>query len=88
MLDDELTFNGNIGAGASWNIASTDNYFYYFIDAGVYDDSNTTSSIGNSVGVVLYPQAKFKTNVELTQKIYDNKDTQTLANVTQSYQLS
>ena len=87
-LDEELTFNGSIGAGVSWNITSSENYFYYFIDGGVYDNSKTTSSVGNSIGIVLYPQAKFKTNIELTQKLYNNSDTQTLGNLTQSYQIS
>lgn len=87
-LDNQLTLNGNIGVGASWNIFSSENYFYYFIDGGVYDDSTNKSSLGNSIGMVLYPSKKLKTNIELNEKIFDSNETQTLTHFIQSYQIS
>jgi hypothetical protein len=62
-----------------------DNYTYTMADLFIYDKGDTHSSLGFTAGAVLYQGKKYKTNIELTYKYFDNKESQSLVHLTQSY---
>jgi len=83
-LDDTLLFNGSIGTGISFNIYK-ENFLYLLSDFTTYE--NKDLSIGVSIGAILYQKDNFKTNIELTQKIYSDKNKQFLTSFIQSYRV-
>ncbi|QDF27717.1 Lnb N-terminal periplasmic domain-containing protein [Halarcobacter anaerophilus] len=82
--DDKLDFNGRVSVGSAWKFME-DNYTYTMADLFIYDKGDTHSSLGFTAGAVLYEGKKYKTNIELTYKYFDNKESQSLVHLTQSY---
>ena len=84
-LDDNTNFTGTVGGGFSWG--NKDAYFYLLVDPFFYMDSELTSGIGGSIGVVYDKYDFAKTNLEATHKFYETGDEQLIVEFTQSFRL-
>lgn len=85
-LTDSTKFTGNASGGFTW--ANDLGYFYILADALFYTDKDLTVGIGGVSGLVLYEGRDFKTNFEVTQRIFDTGNTQNLFSASQHYRAS
>ena len=84
-LDNSTHFTASVGAGQTWS--NHFGYSYAMVEPIIYSDSKPIVGLGGSLGAVLYEGKEFKTNIELTQRYYDNKENQLLSKITQSWQI-
>ncbi len=80
------TFCFRVGAGFSWG--DDLGFFYFMVDPLSYFDDSFHSGIGGSVGFNVDKYENFTTNVEFTQRIYDNGDTQKLIKASEGFRTS
>jgi len=85
-IDNESNFIATLGAGFSWG--NKLGYTYIMVDPLLYINENFISGIGGSLGFVIDKSKYMSTNIELTRRIYDNAQKQSLAKITQSFRLS
>ena len=85
-LDDKPTFGFNVGAGYSWG--NTLGYVYFLVDPLFYMTSKPVAGIGGSVGLKIDKYENFNTNIELTQRMYDNGQRQLLINALEGVRIS
>lgn len=86
-LNDKTAFMTTLGFGYSWG--SELGYIYFMIDPLVYVSKDVVSGVGGSMGISLDKYHKYtQTNIELTQRFYDNSKEQFIAKVYQSFRLS
>lgn len=83
-LDENLNFNSSIGTGLSWSLKNK-HYVYIFVDGYIMNTNYASSAVSNTFGGIFYQGSSFKTNIEVTKRIYNSGDTQFLSSVTQSY---
>ncbi|MEA2112081.1 MAG: DUF4105 domain-containing protein [Campylobacterota bacterium] len=80
-MSDELLFKASVGAGYSWG--NEWSYFYALADLLSYVKSSSSMGVSASLGGVIYEAEQFKTNIELTQRLYIDGTTQSLVNISQ-----
>ncbi|SFV60314.1 putative outermembrane protein [hydrothermal vent metagenome] len=80
------TFGLSVGAGFSWG--NELGFVYVLADPIVYQNSKFHAGIGGSVGCNIDKYKDFTTNIELTQRIYDNTQEQLLIKASQGFRLS
>lgn len=86
-LDDKTDFMATVGYGYSWG--SKLGYIYFLVDPLFYIQKKFTAGVGGTVGLSIDNYNKFlQTNLEATQRFYDNGKTQFLAKVSQSFRVS
>lgn len=85
-LSEKAEFTGNVSGGFTWKNAI--GYTYILADALFYTDRDLISGIGGVAGAVLYEGSRFKTNFEMTQRLYDTGHEQSLFSASQHYQNS
>lgn len=86
FLSENTDFSLKYSKGATWG--DSIGYLYTLVDALAYIDLSPKIAIGGSVGVVVREGKKFKTNIEVTQRIYNDAKTQSLLFASQSYRPS
>jgi hypothetical protein len=85
-LTTKPTFNLNIGVGTSWG--NKDAFTYFLVDPLFYLNDTITTGIGGSVGINFDRFKSFNTNIEFTQRIYENSTNQMLIQATQGIKTS
>ncbi|PHR55124.1 MAG: hypothetical protein COA44_11375 [Arcobacter sp.] len=85
-LTESTKFTSNMSGGLTW--ANELGYAYILVDALFYTDKDLTAGIGGVGGLVAYEGRNFKTNMEVTQRIYDTGNDQLLFSVSQHYRSS
>lgn len=85
-LSESTKFTGNISGGLTWG--NELGYAYILADALFYTDRDLTVGIAGVGGLVAYQGKDFKTNLEVTQRIYDTGTDQLLFSVSQHYRSS
>jgi len=80
-LTQDPTFGFRVGAGFSWG--NDLGFFYFMLDPLVYQNAKFHSGVGGSVGFNIDKYKDFTTNVEFTQRLYDNGDNQMLIHAAQ-----
>lgn len=75
-------FLTSVGAGFSWG--NDLGYIYFLLDPLAYIGRESTLGIGASGGFVIDKFTWLKSNIELTHRIYDNKEDQQLIKATQN----
>lgn len=85
-LSDSTKFTSNASAGLTWG--NDLGYVYFLADALFYTDRSLTAGIGGVAGTVIYKGRDFKTNLEVTQRIYDTGHDQLLFSLSEHYRSS
>lgn len=85
-LTDKAYFTGTVGVGLSYG--NDYGYIYGFIDPLFYVENDFLTGIGGSVGIVIDGHQHANTNIELTQRIYENGVAQRHANISQNFRVS
>lgn len=85
-LSEKTDFRANYATGATWG--DSEHYVYALADFLIYIDSNVRVGIGAVGGAVLHQGVDFKTNIEVSQRIYSTKETQLLFSASQKYRSS
>lgn len=85
-LSESTKFTGNASGGFTW--ANDLGYAYILADALFYTDKELTAGLGGVAGLVGYQGKDFKTNLEVTQRIYDTGKEQLLFSISQHYRSS
>ncbi len=85
-MDEKSRFSTTVGAGYSWGNESA--FMYTMLDPFVYVDRNIVGGLGASIGVSVDKYSFMNTNLELSQRIYTNSETQTLIKVAQGFRVS
>ena len=85
-LSESTKFTANASGGLTW--AGKWGYVYVLGDALLYTDRDVTTGIGGIAGAVLYAGNEFKTNLEVTQRIFDTGSDQRLFSFSQHYRSS
>jgi len=86
FLSENIDFSLKYSTGATWG--SSIGYLYTLVDALAYMDLSPKVAIGGTVGVVTREDEKFKTNIEVSQRIYNDAKLQSLLLASQSYRPS
>lgn len=82
-MDDKNHLNGAVAAGTSWY--NPLGYHYVLIEPMIHATHSTRFSIAPVFGAVIDRYPAFKTNFEVKQRYYDDKENQVIANITQSW---
>jgi len=85
-LTTKPTFNLNIGVGASWG--NKEAFTYFLIDPLFYLHDTITTGLGGSIGINFDRSKTFNTNIEFTQRIYENSTNQMLIQANQGIKTS
>ncbi len=85
-LSDNAEFTAKYATGLTWGNSNT--YLYVLADFLLYSDNYLTLGVGGVMGAVLHEGSDFKTNIELSQRIYNTIDTQLLFSASQHYRSS
>ena len=86
-LDDKTDFMATVGYGYSWG--NKLGYLYFLVDPLFYLQKKFTAGIGGSVGISIDKYNRYtQTNLEATQRFYDNGKNQFLAKASQSFRIS
>jgi len=85
-LTTKPTFHLNIGIGASWGDKNA--FTYFLVDPLFYLSDTIKTGIGGSIGINFDRSKTFNTNIEVTQRIYDNGQTQMLIKAVQGIKTS
>ncbi len=86
FLSENTDFSLKYSKGATWG--SSVGYLYTLLDALAYMDRSAKVAIGGSIGVVLREGEIFKTNIEVSQRIYNDAKAQWIVLASQSYRPS
>ncbi|MBU0631777.1 DUF4105 domain-containing protein [bacterium] len=86
FMDDDSHYILTVGAGASWG--NKYGYIYLLADPFTYLNTNISTGVGTSAGVVLDRSESFNTNVELTHRWYYDQKNQWLVNFSENYRMS
>jgi len=82
-LSESTKFTSNASVGLTWE--NDIGYMYLLADALFYTDRDLTAGIGGIAGLVGYQGRDFKTNLEVTQRIFDTGYDQLLFSASQHY---
>lgn len=85
-LTESTKFTANASGGFTWG--SKLGYMYLLGDALFYTDRDLTAGIGAVAGAVIYAGKGLKTNLEVTQRIYDTGHDQLLFSASEHYRSS
>ena len=85
-LSESTKFTSNASGGFTWG--NDFGYAYILADALFYTDQDLTVGLGGIAGLVAYQGEAFKTNLELTQRIFDTGHDQLLFSASQHYRSS
>ncbi len=85
-LDEDSNFVFSVGAGFSWGNEYA--YTYVMVDPLFYIADGFSAGIGGSVGLIFDRYEFMSTNMEFTSRYYDNKESQNLGKVSQSFRVS
>jgi len=83
---DKATFNFDIGGGYSWGNEIA--FVYFMIDPFLYVENRVVGGVGGSVGINVDKYKYMNTNVEVSQRFYDNGKNQLLLNAAQGIRIS
>ena len=83
---DKTSFIGSVGAGYSWGNEFA--YLYFLFDPFFYVTEGITAGIGGSIGMSIDKYKFMNTNIEVTQRVYDNGYNQTLFKLSQGFRVS
>jgi len=83
---DKSSFIASVGAGYSWGNKLA--YIYILLDPLFYVREGISSGVGGSVGVSIDKYKFMNTNIEATQRFYDNGFQQSLIKVSQGFRVS
>ncbi len=86
FLGESTDFRANYATGVTWG--NSDNYFYLLADFIAYIESSVHVGVGVISGLVLHQGASFKTNIEASQRIFSNEETQLLFFAKEHYRSS
>jgi len=86
FTDEKARFNLSVGAGYSWGDKNA--YFYTLIDPLFYISDGLITGIGGSVGLNFDRFDFMNTNLEVTERLYDDGNRQLLVKVTQGFRTS
>ncbi len=84
-LNEERYFTASVGAGYTWS--NPLGYNYFLVEPILYAASRPIIGLGATAGATLYEGQKLKTNLDFSQKFYDNGEKQFAARITQSWQI-
>lgn len=85
-LEHKAYFTATAGVGLSYG--NDYGYIYGFIDPLFYQTKSFISGIGGSLGVVLDGYKHANTNLEITQRVYENGKSQLHTNISQNFRIS
>jgi len=85
-LSESTKFTANASAGFTWG--NELGYAYILADGLFYNDRDLTAGLGGVAGLVAYEGRDFKTNFEVTQRLYDTGEGQLLFSASQHYRFS
>ncbi len=85
-LSESTKFTSNASAGFTWG--NELGYVYLLADALFYTDRSLTAGMGGVAGAVIYQGRDLKTNIEMTQRIFDTGHDQFLFSLSQHYRSS
>lgn len=86
FLSEKTDFRANYATGATWG--NSTHYFYALADFLFYIDSKPIVGVGAVGGAVLHQGVDFKTNFEVSQRVFSTKETQLLFSASQKYRSS
>ncbi|MDF1883324.1 DUF4105 domain-containing protein [Sulfurimonas sp. SAG-AH-194-C21] len=86
FLGESTDFRANYATGATWG--NGDNYFYLLADFIAYIETDVYVGIGVVGGAVLHQGVNFKTNLETSQRVFSNRETQLLFSAKEHYRSS
>ena len=82
----DSAFSTSVGVGYSWGNKLA--FVYFMIDPLFYVNNNFDIGVGGSIGVSIDKYSFTNTNIEATQRIYDNGITQILIKASQGFRTS
>jgi len=85
-LTQSTKFTSNASGGLTWG--NDLGYVYLLVDALFYTDQQITTGLGGVAGLVIHENKSFKTNLEVTQRIFDTGEDQLLFSTSQHYRSS
>jgi hypothetical protein len=85
-LNKKSRFMTSIGAGLSWG--NELGYVYFMVDPLFYYSTKFDAGLGGSIGMAVYENKMFKTNLEGTHRIYDNGQKQWIGMFSQNIRLN
>ncbi len=85
-LNEKSSFIATLGFGLSWGNEFA--YTYVLLDPLVYISNKIHAGIGGSIGLVIDKYDFMNTNIQLTNRYYDSKDSQKIAKISQSFRIS
>lgn len=82
LFEESAEFSISVGAGLSWGNDFA--YIYLLADPFAYVGKHSSSGIGTSLGIMVDHMQWISTNIELTQRLYDDKEDQRIINISQN----
>ena len=86
FTDEKARFNMSVGAGYSWGNKNA--YFYTLIDPLFYMSDGFVTGIGGSIGLNFDRFDFMNTNLEVTERLYDDGNRQLLVKFAQGFRTS
>lgn len=85
-LQEDTNLIASLGTGLSWG--NELGFIYFMVDPLLYNTTKVSTAIGGSVGLIVDRYAFMNTNIELTDRYYDNGEKQLLIKASQSFRIS